>query len=308
MSNPHKQLSQILNKWIDNFDKDIQLENAFEADVIKVHQLCRRVCQQSQHSLTLLDGSNGGSAPPNPTIDAGVKEDGDIVPSTSTGANVSSPSSLSDSVTESPVHVSSHVLYCSPRGTTGWHVEKYYLVPDLVFFPESAVSEKFLAVTSPMESSKPLENTLAPISRRLDDWTDAATKQCVDKNTQMFILPVVWYEEITEPPGFYQVLYRTNSSELYAALVQFYTTYRGKLLSSRGVAYSGPCECLQHIPAEHINRICAFLGHNPVIDMSKVKKRQRDDSESGDETTTPAAPKAKRIKKNESNQQPTATE
>ena len=133
---------------------------------------------------------------------------------------------------------------CSPHGT-GWVIED----GSIALRPEFCAD--MWAPTGP--SNLELKNL-------------TALKKHAAANAHTYTaIPVVWFEEITDPMTVWQVVHFAADDEAANAVHQFYKRYRSRSFPLPGLYYTGSPRWINELKRDRINLLCTHLGHAPMF-------------------------------------------
>lgn len=203
--------------------------------------------------------------------------------------------------------IDTHLFEVRPHGR-GWTAVKHYVFPQRFLYRTTDVNDENLAPTHMKLSAETLasaaeheeENTVAPGDTQnanaspvhgLSALKQHAVRWTMQRTTPLHLLPVVWWEEITDPLTVWQVLYVMQNVTACDAVTEFYNAHKNVLQTTCGLCYSPPQRWIQEYDHSTINRICAQLQHDP---MFKTTTTSTADS-TQDATVDAPAPKRAKI-------------
>lgn len=139
--------------------------------------------------------------------------------------------------------VQTYGLLIQPRGF-GWKVIGGYYADGFV-----TDSTKLQPVSQSALTGKEVEGNISELKKAIKDRQD--------------IITTVWFEEITEPMGIWQIVYIIKNEAGVDIVRDFYSKYFGKHRSAEGLYYARKPLITDYNKAQ-LNNICEKLGHEPL--------------------------------------------
>lgn len=159
---------------------------------------------------------------------------------------------------------------------SGWTIKSHYATPDNFAYRTFASEEK-ITRESPVHPGKLLTGGISALEKEIAAVTRHQTHSAAhqDSTGVVYVVPVVWFEELCDPLSIWQVVHVTSSKEAYDDMILFYNTHKGVWQSCNGLYFSGPHQWIHKYTPEEVNRICRLLHHAPVF-RAVPKKRKAD--------------------------------